>query len=577
MTGHPRLVRWAGLAIGGGALLVGFVSIQVAQAAPGFSYLTDAPLGGAMGLAAGWGLVAVGLETGRRARRPRLGVLLAFAGLAWFLSDWADPAIGSAIGFSLGVSVGWIYPAVVAHALLRATDVGRNGQRDRVLVVAGYAVLLVGLGILPALAFDPQASGCTFCPPNLLHVLSPTPVVDAMVTVATAVAVVWAALVSLALLIRIARAGPASRRRRALVALLGAVFFVTVGVALARDAAFVVPPTDAVDHRLRTVQAIALVGLTIALALEWLFARQARSRAARLVADLAASLSIGTLRSHLAMVLGDATLTLVYPSALGAFVDAAGHAVTLGPRPGRTTTPVLRGGSVVAMIEHDAAVLQEPGEVDEVVAAARLGLEHERLQAELRAQLDALRDARRRIVGAADAQRKRLERDLHDGAQQHLIALSIGVSLLERDAATSRTLEAAKSELHRALDELRDIAHGIYPAILDDEGLAAAIEALAEGSAVPVAIRQLDDARCPSSIEIAAYQLVVAAVGSATGTVEVWVRRDTEHLQVEVALTAIEDDVVQDIADRVGAVDGNTMVTRDAGRTTIVADLPCAS
>jgi len=533
------------------------VSIRVAQAAPGFSYLTDSTFDGVVGLAASWGLVAVGLETRRRARRRRLGTLLSIAGIAWLLPDWADPAIGSAVGFSLGVGLGWVYPAVVAHALLAATADGAGRHGGSVLLVAGYSLLLGGLGILPALAFDPQAGGCTFCPPNLLHVLGPTPIVDPAVRVVTGIAAAWAGVVSVALLLRVARAGGATRRRRGLIALPGIAFFVIVGAALLRDAAVVVPPTDVVDHRLRAAQAVALAGLSITVASEWLLARRARARAAQLVADLAASPPIGALRGHLATVLGDTGLRLVYPSTGGTFVDAAGRTVTLDPQPGRTTTPVLRGGSVVA--------------------AARLGLEHERLQAELRAQLDALRTARRRIVDAADAQRKRLERDLHDGAQQHLIALSIAVRLLERDVATSSLLEAAASELHRALDDLREIAHGIYPAVLDDEGLAAAIEAVAEGSAVPLSIGELDDARCPSSVEIAAYQLVVAAVRSATGAVDVRVSRVAERLQVEVALPAIEDDVVQDIADRVGAVDGTLTVTRTAVRTTVVAGLPCAS
>ena len=304
MTGPLRLGRWSGLTIGVVALLVGIVSIRVAQAAPGFSYLTDSAFEGVVGLAAGWGLVAVGLETRRRGRRRRLGTLLAIAGIAWLLPDWGDPAIGSSVGFSLGVGLGWVYPAVVAQAVLMATDDGASRQRDRVLVVAGYALLL-GLGILPALAFDPQASGCTFCPSNLLHVLGPTPGVDLVVTALTAVAAVWAGFVSVVLLVRVARAGPATRRRRGLIALPGIVFFVIVGAALLRDAAVAVAPTDALDHRLRAAQAIALVALAIAIASEWLFAHQARARAARLVADLAASLAIETLRGHLATVLGD--------------------------------------------------------------------------------------------------------------------------------------------------------------------------------------------------------------------------------------------------------------------------------
>jgi signal transduction histidine kinase len=211
------------------------------------------------------------------------------------------------------------------------------------------------------------------------------------------------------------------------------------------------------------------------------------------------------------------------------------------------------------------------------MAVARLGLEHERLQAELRAQLGALRSARRRIVDAGDARRKRLERDLHDGAQQHLIALSIALRMLDRDRRTVDLVDDAAVEVQRALDDLRDVAHGIYPPVLDDEGLAAAVEALAEAATVPIRIGELVEDRCTPASEIAAYQLVVAAVRSATGAVDVRIQRIQGQLRVEVALLAIADDVVEDVADRVGAVDGTVSVSRSAGMAKVIAEIPCAS
>ena len=521
--------------------------------------------------------MAAGLETRRRGRRRWFGMLLVVAGIAWLLPEWSDPGIGTAVGFTIGLGLGWVYPALIAHALLAAAGHGARLRGDRALVAAGYGLFLVGLGLLPSLAFDPRAVGCTFCPPNLLHMLGPSPWIDPATRVVSAIAAGWTVVVLIALALRVVVAGPATRRRRALVLLPGMASLLMVGVALARDATMVVPPTDATDHLLRDGEALALAGVAIAVAWEWLRARQARGRAARLVADLAVSPPIGALRDHLAAVLADPELRLLYPSESGAFVDAAGRIVELDHPSGRTTTPVMRGGVVVAMIQHDADVLRDAGEVDEVVAAARLGLEHERLQAELRAQLDALRLARRRIVDAGDAQRKRLERDLHDGAQQHLIALSIALQLLEPDPRTSALLDNATMEIRRALDDLRDVAHGIYPAILDDEGLAAAVEALAESSPVPVTIRELADERCRSSVEIAAYQLVVATIRSATGPVDLRIRRLAGHLQVDVALPAISDDVVEDVADRVGAVDGTVSVRRSAGTATVAAEIPCAS
>jgi len=559
------------------ALSVGVVSLRVAQAAPGLSYLTDSPVDGVLGLAAGWSLVGVGLETRRRGRRRWFGTLLAVAGIAWFLPEWADPAIGSSLGFTFGLALGWLYPAVVAHALFVVVGPGERRRGDTVILAAGYALFVVALGLLPAFAFDPRAAGCTFCPTNLLNVLGPSPWIDGGTRIAAVATSGWTAFAAVVLARRIALAGRTARRRRALVALPGIAFLTIVGFALARDALVVVPPTDPIDHLLRVGQAVSLTSIAIAVAWEWLRGRQARGRAARLVSELAASPPIGALRGHLATVLGDSDLRLLYPSGAGTVVDAAGRSEELDPPAGRMATPVLRGGTVVAIIEHDADVLQDPGEVDEVVAAARLGLEHERLQAELRAQLDALRLARRRIVELGDAQRKRLERDLHDGAQQHLIALSIGLRLIDRDARTADLLAAASLEVDRALDDLRDVAHGIFPAILDDEGLAAAVEALAEDSAVTMTIRELVDTRCPSSVEIAAYQVVLAAVRSATGPVEVRIRHDPARLIVDVALPSMPDDAVDDVADRIGAVDGTVSLARKDDGTTLSAEIPCGS
>ena len=138
-------------------------------------------------------------------------------------------------------------------------------------------------------------------------------------------------------------------------------------------------------------------------------------------------------------------------------------------------------------------------------------------------------------------------------------------------------LAAASADVDHALDELRDVAHGIYPAILDDEGLAAAVEALAEDSAVSVTIRELVDDRCPSTSEIAAYELVLGAVRAATGPVEIGIRRDPTHLVVDMALPSIPDEVAEDVTDRVGAVDGTVSLTRSRQGVTLEARIPCGS
>jgi signal transduction histidine kinase len=231
---------------------------------------------------------------------------------------------------------------------------------------------------------------------------------------------------------------------------------------------------------------------------------------------------------------------------------------------------------VVAVIEHDATVLRDPSDVDEVVTVVRLGLQHERLQADARAQLDVLKAARRRIVEAGDARRKQLERDLHDGAQQHLIALSIGLRFIDRSADTDRWLDEAAAELRLAMDDLRDVAHGIYPSVLGDEGFAAAVDALAETSPSPVTIVEMVEGRFDPAIEVAAYHVVADTLRGGVGPLRVRARRDGERLTVEVTATEIAEPLAEEIADRVGAVDGS--VERSSygdGTITLIAEIPC--
>ena len=230
----------------------------------------------------------------------------------------------------------------------------------------------------------------------------------------------------------------------------------------------------------------ALAALAAAVAWGLLRARRTRSSLARLVVELGESATAGGLRDGLAEALADPDLELAYPVGDGRYADARGRPVDPAPLDGRAATPLVRDGRPVALLLHRADLLDNPELVEEVASAARLALENERLQAEARAQLEDLRSSRARIVEAGDAERRRLERDLHDGAQQRLVGLSLALRLLrsrlgsDEDGELAARLDEAEAELGEAVAELRELAHGIHPAVLSDEGLAAAIEALAE-------------------------------------------------------------------------------------------------
>jgi signal transduction histidine kinase len=226
--------------------------------------------------------------------------------------------------------------------------------------------------------------------------------------------------------------------------------------------------SDATNRRLWLGQATALLALAAGVGWSWLRGRRTRDAVARLVVELAGSPTPGGLRDVLAGTLGDPSLQLAYPLADGRRVDAHGRPLSLEG----TVTPLVRGGQQVAFLTHRAGLLDDPELAEEVAAASRLALENERLQAELAAQLEDLRASRARIIATGDGERRRLERDLHDGAQQRLVGLSLSLRLARSklepsaDPGRIRRIDRAESELRVAMGELRELAHGIFPAVL---------------------------------------------------------------------------------------------------------------
>ena len=302
-----------------------------------------------------------------------------------------------------------------------------------------------------------------------------------------------------------------------------------------------------------------------------------RSSLARLVVELGEAPPPGRLREGIAETLADPALEIAYPIAEGRYVDARGRPVDLAGGDDRVATPLVREGGTVALLLHRSDLLDNQELIEEVASAARLALENERLQAEARAQVEDLRLSRTRIIEAGDAERRRLERDLHDGAQQHLVGLSLALRLLRSQLGSDGgelavRLDTAGGEIRRAILELRDIAHGIHPAVLTDEGLAAALEALAEEAEVRLAA--LPHERFPAAVETAAYILVAesAKQGAASASVE---RRD-RVLVVEVETDA-EPGTLVELQDRIGALDGRLGVERtSSGGVKLRAEIPCA-
>jgi signal transduction histidine kinase len=261
----------------------------------------------------------------------------------------------------------------------------------------------------------------------------------------------------------------------------------------------------------------------------------------------------GPVREMLAVSLGDRSVAVAYwlPDR-AEFVDESGRPVELPePGSGRAWTAVERDGAPVAAIVHDAALDTSPELVEAAAAASSLAIDNERLKADLRARLEELRVSRLRIVEAADDARRRIERDLHDGAQQELLALALELRVLRSRVGETEALplvDGIAKRLDVALGELRELARGIHPAILTQSGLSVAVGALAERATLPVEIEMDVDRRLPAPVEAAAYFLIAEALTN----VSRYARATGARVQMEVD----DDDLVVTVTDDgVGGVD----------------------
>jgi signal transduction histidine kinase len=564
------------------ALVGGVFSLGVARHGVAYSFAGDGIGGAAALLGAGWAMVACGVAFGLWRPSSRFGWLCALAGVGWFLLEWNNPETDSSLAFTTGLALYLVGVPVVAHAVLAYPGGRLATVIERTAVAGAYAGVVFLLGILPALVFDPETQGCSQCPRNLLLVYDDAGAAKGLARVGVAFALVWFPALAALVLFTLARRSPAARRAHWPVLILGAAYLglVTAWFAASLNRGFLT--NGSLERQLWLAQAAALAGITLGVGFGWVRAWLARSEVARLVVDLAHSPPTGGLRGALARIVGDPDLVLAYVlDDSGRLVDAQGRQVELPADLERTN--LVCDGQTVAVLAHAPGRLGDEQLVDEVTGAARLALENERLQADVRGRLEELRSSRARIVEMGDSERKRLERDLHDGAQQRLVGLALGIRLarsrLTRDVDPDvlARLDEAEAELRRATADLRELAHGIFPAVLADEGLGAAVDALAEDGRVEVRVREMPEIRFPLPVETAAYTVIVEAVKAARSAVEIAVRPSGSDLIVDVEAAALDGIDFLELEDRVGALDGRLAVEREDGRTTIRSEVPCAS
>jgi signal transduction histidine kinase len=576
--------RLAGVAAAITAVVLGLVALAVAEG-PGraTTYAGRSSLLATLTLGAGVALILAGLVTSLFGPVGRIGDLAIVAGVVWFAPIWVGWDDGPPLLRSIGMLIAGFAVPLLMHLIL-ATPTGQlRGVPAEALVLAVY--LETGLGAL-ALAlvrnpfFDPNC--WANCSDNVFLLRSAPRVaraiesVDRWFSVAAAIALViiigWQLLTDsvAARRAQLPFAAPA-------ILLSGAV----VGHALVL---LRTPLEDPADPTFQTIFIVACAAaFLMAAGLVWATVRTRvqRRAVARITANLGQAPAPGSLVAALGRAIGDPQLQITYwiPDSQR-YVDAEGRPVAEpAAAPGQTLTPLVRDGHRIAVVSHSAAV---PDLERAIGAAVRLALENERMQAEMLAQLDQLRASRVRIVEIGDAERRQLERDLHDGAQQRLLALSYDVRLARvqaqegGDTAAAALLTDATSEATAALSELRDLAHGIYPAILVEAGLGPAIITLAEGADIPVEILAVAEGRYTASVETAAYLVVAEGIDDA-------VQRDASYVNITIVLDGqwlvimVEDDgnrrtseLVQ-VADRVGALEGKLIVEP----TQLRAELPC--
>jgi signal transduction histidine kinase len=526
----------------------------------------------------GVSFAACGLVAWRRRPDSAVGPTLTVAGFGVLLSAILGQ-VDSPLAFTLSLLFGELWIALYAALILSFVTGGRLTTRIDLVLVEAFVFGLLVMQLAVQLFLPDEG--------NLLLVWPDAGVADVLTKLQWAVLAV-ASLGVAGVTAHRWRAASRPRRRALLPSLGGSLSAVLYSANLTALIA------DSPSVALMTLLNAAL--LTVPAALLWGLLRSRLARGG--LADLFREL--GTLRGvrlegGLAKVLGDPGLVLAYRvPGERSYIDGRGQPVAL-PAPGGdcAIAPVERDGRELAMLIHDASLDDDPELVGAVAAAAGIALDDARLHAESEDRLAELRASRERIVAAGDAERRRLERNLHDGAQQRLVSVALQLRMIQRQirtdpAGAERLVTSAGEELSRSLEELRELARGIHPSVLN-HGLKAALGSLASRASVPTTVAYEPPARLPEQVELAAYFVASEALANVAKYAEATMASVRVSRRNGVALVEIADDGVggadqsagtglHGLADRVAALDGTLRILSPPGVGTVVtAELPCAS
>jgi signal transduction histidine kinase len=522
----------------------------------------------------GVSFAACGLVAWHRRPDSAVGRLLTAAGFGVLVGPILDQ-VGSPLAFTLSTLIGELWILAFVTLILSFVTGGRLVSTVDHVIVGAFFIGLFVLEFALLLFFAH--------PDNLLLVRPDAGIATALEKVQFSVL----AVASLGVVLVVAErwhSASAPRRRALLPSVAGSLcgVFYSAWLTTLIVGSPVVPLVWILNTVLLTVPAALLWGL--------LRSRLARGGLADLFRELSTLRGV-RLEEGLAKVLGDPGLVLAYPvPGERAYIDGGAQPVEL-PAPGgdRSAAPVERDGRELAMLVYDPSLDDDPELVRAVAAAAAMTLEDARLHAESQDRLTELRASRERLVAAGDAERRRLERNLHDGAQQRLVSVALQLRMLQnRNPALAEELKLACDELSQSLEELRELARGIHPAVLN-HGLKAALDSLVSRASVATTVSFESPERLPEAVELAAYFVACEALANVTKYAQATKASVQVSRRNGGAVIEISDDGVggaderagtglQGLADRVAALDGTLRILSPPGGGTVVtAELPCAS
>ncbi len=556
----------------------------VARSTANNSYASVSSLLAGAGVTAGLTLLTCGSIAWVRPGAGALGPLTIALGVTWLAADWiAWPGGSEALRTVATLALPLTMPLLL-HLVLVAPRGQLKNRGGATLVLAAYGATLA-ISVVRGAVYDPllDLSCWRTCTANSLLVASNPDAAQTLDSMLELLGIALGLATFAVAGVRLAEATTVGRRTLAPLLLPAGVASAALAATAGLRWRLEEDPLDPVFSRSFLLVSLSL--LAVGLGVGWTLVRESALQRAltQIAEDLGDTPLPGSLEATLRRAVGDPDLDVAYRlDGPEAYVDAYGRRCDPFADSRRATTAIVRGPRTIAVVSHDPTVADQEILEREIGAAARLAADNERLRAQVLSQLEDVRASAARVVEAEDQARERIERDLHDGAQQRLLALSYELRLARADAQAAgdadraSALADASEQAQSALAELRELAHGIYPAILTEAGLGPALGTLAATASIPVTVAPVPDGRFDPALERAVYVVSSRAIEHAASTargIDIRLTLEEEQLRLTIDGLAAQptEGSLDGSAHRVRAIGGTLYVTGG----TLRAEIPC--